>query len=141
VAHVGARAHVSVEQPVPLGTAGAVGQLRPWIAGRDLLITNGDVWYDAPIGVPAFVAGWDGARPRLLVVEDEARADFEGRWRFAGLSLLPWSVAQTLEAEPSGLYEVVWSRQDVDLVPTAAGFVDCGTPADLAAARQRAAKT
>ena len=34
VAHVGDRAHVSVEAPVALGTAGAVGALRGWLGAR-----------------------------------------------------------------------------------------------------------
>ena len=135
VAHVAGRAHVSIEEPEALGTAGAVGRLLDWLAGRDVLITNGDVWFDGPVDVPGFVAGWDGARPRLLVVDDRRRADFDDRWRFAGLSLLPWSVAETLSPTPSGLYEVVWSRMPVELVPTAVGYVDCGTPEELDRAR------
>jgi len=134
-AHVAGRVHVSVEEPEALGTAGAVGRLVDWLAGRDVLITNGDVWFDGPVDVRGFVDGWDRTRPRLLVVDDRRRADFDERWRFAGLSLLPWSVAQTLTAAPSGLYEVVWSRMPVELVPTAAGYVDCGTPEDLDRAR------
>src|SRR5437764_2852357 len=42
VAAVGDRAHVSIEMPVALGTAGAVGALREWLAGRDVLIANSD---------------------------------------------------------------------------------------------------
>ena len=139
VAAVGDRAHVSVEEPEALGTAGAVGQLRDWLAGRDVLIANADAWYDGAVDVRGFVGGWDGARPRLLVVPDADRADFEGKWRFAGLSLLPGSMAQQLEPVPSGLYELVWSKTDVDLVPTDAAFIDCGTAADLTKARTLAA--
>jgi NDP-sugar pyrophosphorylase family protein len=138
VAHVAGRVHVSVEEPDALGTAGAVGALRDWLDGRDVLITNGDVWYDGAVDVTAFVAGWDGLVPRLLVVEDAARADFDGRWRFAGLSLLPGSIARTLRPEPSGLYEVVWSKGGIQLEPSTVTFVDCGTPADLARARRLA---
>lgn len=134
-AHVGDRAHLSVEQPEALGTAGAVGQVRDWLADRDLLITNGDAWYDAAPDLSLFVETWDRERPRLLVVHDEGRVDFEGRWRFAGASLLPWSLAATLEPVLSGLYEAVWSKGPVDLVPTDVTFVDCGTPEDLALAR------
>jgi MurNAc alpha-1-phosphate uridylyltransferase len=137
-AHVGGRAFVSVERPEALGTAGAVGQLRDWLDGRDALITNGDVWYGDTLDVQAFVSRWDGVRARLLVVEDVARPDFDDRWRFAGLSLLPWEVARTLEPVPSGLYEVVWSRMPIDLVPTDVTYVDCGTPEDLDQARSLA---
>jgi N-acetyl-alpha-D-muramate 1-phosphate uridylyltransferase len=137
-AHVRDRVHVSVEQPEALGTAGAVGKLREWLAGRDVLITNGDAWYDpAPHLVP-FVDGWDRVRPRLLVVPDPSRPDFEGGWRFAGVSLLPGSAAAGLPPVPSGLYEAVWSRGEVDLVPTTATFIDCGTPEDLELARSLA---
>lgn len=140
VAHVGERVHLSVEHPHALGTAGAVGQVRDWLSGRDLLIANGDAYYDPEPELASFVADWDRHRPRLLVVRDEARADFEGEWRFAGVSLLPWSIASELEAVPSGLYEVVWSQVPVDLVPTSAGLIDCGTPDDLALARSLAAQ-
>ena len=139
VAHVGGRAHVSVEEPEALGTAGAIGQLAGWLDGRDVLIANGDVWFDGSVDVAGFVAGWDRRRPRLLVVADPDRPDFEDRWRFAGLSLLPSAVAATLNPTPSGLYEVVWSRVEVDLVPTDATYVDCGTPEDLERARRLAA--
>lgn len=139
-AHVAGRAHVSREAPEALGTAGAVGLLRGWVAGRDLLVTNADAWCDPQPDLRALVEGWDGARPRLLVVEDPAHADFDGRWRFAGTSLLPWPLAAALEPVPSGLYEAVWSRVPIDLVPVELAFVDCGTPDDLALARSLAGR-
>jgi hypothetical protein len=136
VAHVAGRAHVSVESPEALGTAGAVGQLREWVAGRDLVVTNSDAWYG---GTPDLTELLGSRRTaRLLVVEDRERPDFEGRWRFAGTSLLPWSLAQALEPVPSGLYELVWSKAPVELVPTTVPFVDCGTAKDLDAARRLA---
>ena len=138
VAHVAGRVHVSVEQPEVLGTAGAVGQLQDWLGGRDLLITNGDAFYAPAADLGELVADWDGERPRLLVVRDEQRADFDGGWRFAGASLLPGPLAAALAPEPSGLYEAVWSRGPIDLVPTASVFVDCGTPEDLELARSMA---
>jgi N-acetyl-alpha-D-muramate 1-phosphate uridylyltransferase len=136
---VDARVHLSIEEPAALGTAGAIGNVRDWLAGRDVLVVNADCWYDEPPDVRLFVSEWTGDRPRLLVVADAGRADFEGRWRFAGMSLLPGTVAQGLEATPSGLYEVAWSGADLDLVSTAVTFVDCGTPDDLARARALAA--
>jgi len=139
-AAVDGRATVSIEQPEALGTAGAVGKLREWLAGRDVLIVNSDCWYDGELDVAGFVDEWDGEHPRLLVVDDTRRPDFDGRWRFAGLSLLPAAIAQTLEPVASGLYEVVWSRTTVDLVPTDATFIDCGTAADLAQARRLSAR-
>lgn len=137
-AYVDGRVHVSVEQPVALGTAGAVGAIREWLADRDLLIANGDVWWSGDADLRAFVDERDRSRPRLLVVADAERPDFEGKWRFAGVSLLPGEVARSLEPVPSGLYELVWSRMAIDLVPAGIAFVDCGTPEDLALARRLA---
>jgi N-acetyl-alpha-D-muramate 1-phosphate uridylyltransferase len=139
VTAVAGRVHVSVEAPEALGTAGAIGNLADWLAGRDVLIVNGDVWLDPPVDLAPFLAGWDRARPRLLVVEDLERPDFDGRLRFVGVSLLPWAIARTLRAEPSGLYEVVWRDTPLDLIEIPARFIDCGTPERLALARSLAA--
>jgi CTP:molybdopterin cytidylyltransferase MocA len=128
VAHVGDRAHVSVErEPEGLGTAGALGRLKPWLDGRDVLVLNGDAW--RPGGLSTFFDTWDGERVRLLVVRDEERGDF-GPWRFAGASLNPWRLVRELAAEPSGLYEAVWRGNDPDLVAWDGAFVDCGTVRD-----------
>jgi hypothetical protein len=134
VAWAGDRLHVSVETPQVLGTAGAVANLRPWLDGRDVLIANGDAFFAGAVDLTGFVAEWDRSRPRLLVVEDPRRADFAGRWRFAGISLLPAHLASGLPVEPAGLYEAVWSRCEVDLVATIVEYVDCGTPASYLAA-------
>src|SRR5580765_1888454 len=56
--YVGDRAQLSFEQPVALGTAGALGALRPWIDGRPVLLTNTDAYL--PAGLTELVAGWDG---------------------------------------------------------------------------------
>ena len=131
VAWAGDRMHVSVEQPVPLGTAGAVAGVSPWLDGRDVLVANGDAFFHGPVDLRGFVAGWDRERPRLVVVPADGRQpDFPGNWLFAGISLLPARFVPALRAEPSGLYEEVWSRTDVDLVPVRATYVDCGTPRD-----------
>jgi NDP-sugar pyrophosphorylase family protein len=127
-AHVGDRAHLSVEtHPGGLGTAGALGQLKPWLDGRDVLVLNGDAW--RPGGLSKFFDTWDGERVRLLVVRDEERGDF-GPWRFAGASLNPWRLVRGLNAEPSGLYEAVWRQADPELVEWHGPFVDCGTVRD-----------
>jgi hypothetical protein len=136
--YLGSRVHVSVEAAQPLGTAGAVGALREWIAGRDVLIANSDAWYQPEPDLVGFAGGWDRQRPRLLVVADDHRPDFNGRWRFAGMSLLPGGLAAALEPVPSGLFEVVWSTRPLDLVPTRVTFIDCGTPAELERARSLA---
>lgn len=131
IAVVDDRAHLSVEQPAALGTAGAIGQLRPWLAGRPALVANADAYLADDCG--ALLAGWDGDRVRLLVVGDDHRGDF-GPWRFAGLSLLPASDIARLDAQPAGLYERVWraalAEGRCDLIPYTGTFFDCGTPAD-----------
>lgn len=127
--------HLSFEHPEALGTAGALGQLREWIAGRDVLIANADAWRDGDLA--PLVDGWDGERTRLLVVHDPERGDF-GPWRYAGAALMPWTELCDLAPEPSGLYEVSWSRLEaeggLDLVTHDGRFIDCGTPADYLAA-------
>lgn len=136
VAHLDGRVHVSVEEPVALGTAGAIGALRNWIDGRDVLVCNADSVAFAPLD--ALVDGWDGMRPRLLVTPEPRRADFRGLWRFAGASLLPGVIANALEPRPSGLYEMCWrereSAGELELVPATSAVIDCGTPADYLAA-------
>src|ERR671916_1379534 len=48
--HVAGRASVSVEEPVALGTAGAVAHLRPWLDGRPALVVNADAWAPGDLG-------------------------------------------------------------------------------------------
>lgn len=132
---VGGRAHVSHE-PFDLGTAGALGYLRPWLDGEDVLVLNGDAY--RPGSLRGFVEGWDGERVRLLVVRDEERGDF-GPWRFAGASLHPWPVVRDVPAETNGLYELVWRHQDdLDLAPWEGAFVDCGNVTDYLRANMHA---
>jgi N-acetyl-alpha-D-muramate 1-phosphate uridylyltransferase len=140
VAAVGGRAHLSVEQPEALGTAGAVAALRDWAAGRHVLVCNADA-YLADSDTTPLLAGWSGERPRLLVIRDPARGDF-GEWRFAGMSLLPAAAAARLEPVPTGLYEVVWraarAAAQLELTPFGDVFIDCGTPSDYLAANLHA---
>ena len=44
--HLRGRAHLSNEEGDALGTAGALGKLRDWIAGRAVLVANADSWHD-----------------------------------------------------------------------------------------------
>ena len=132
--------HVSHEQPVALGTAGALGRLRPWIDGDPVLVTNADAWSPPQQVRPvldAFVGGWDGQRVRLLAVRSPGGGDF-GDLRYVGTALLPWWSVRDLPAAPAGLYEVSWrtlhEQGQVELVETEVVAVDCGTPADLARA-------
>jgi N-acetyl-alpha-D-muramate 1-phosphate uridylyltransferase len=126
-AHLGDRVHISVEEGEALGTAGALGLLRPWIDGRGVLVLNGDTW--APGDLSAVVADWDRARVRVLVAgEDHLRPES----RIAG-SLMPWSEVSRLAAEPTGLWEVSWrdrlAEGAVEVVRWDGPWVDCGTPA------------
>jgi hypothetical protein len=140
VAAVGERAHLQVEQPRPLGTAGALGRLRGWLAGRDVLLTNADAY--TPRGLVELVAGWDGERCRLLATPARPgeRADFAADGagvRYVGSCLLPWAAVRRLAPEPSGLYEVLWRDlppAELELVVTDAPVIDCGRPADYLAA-------
>jgi hypothetical protein len=85
------------------------------------------------------VDGWDRRRPRLVVVDDPERPDFDGRWRFAGVSLLSHADARRLRPVPSGLYEAVWRDAQPDLVPIDVPFIDCGTLDELERAHALAA--
>ena len=137
-AHLGGRVHLSMEEPEALGTAGALGQLRDWIDGRPALVTNADAWLPDSFDAAGFVEGWEGNGVRLLVVPDEGRPDFEDRWRYAGVALMPWSEVAPLAPVPSGLYELSWARAEaegrLDLTVHDGPFFDCGTPADYLAA-------
>ena len=141
VEHVGGRARLSVEERL-LGTAGAIGRLRGWIAGRDVAVTNADAWL-WPNPFPEMVAAWTGTTVRLSVVRDPGRADFEGGLRYSGCCLLPAAVAAELPDDPAGLFEVCWrpriGSDQLELVEHPGRFFDCGTPAELAEARAAAA--
>lgn len=131
-AHLDGRVHVSIEEPEALGTAGALGLLRPWIAGRAVLLLNADTW--VPGSLDRLVAEWDGERVRLsLAGEDSLRADSR-----LVAALLPWDAVAALRAEPSGLYEVSWKRLAaegrIDAVAWSGPWHDCGTPARYLAA-------
>ncbi|MFL6205328.1 MAG: NDP-sugar synthase [Acidimicrobiales bacterium] len=134
--HLAGDVHRSIEEGEALGTAGALGRLRPWIAGRGTLVVNADAW--CPGSLADFAAGWDGERVRILVPgADELRPDSA----IAG-ALMPWTEVDRLEPEPSGLYEASW-RQAVDegrleVVRHDGPFVDCGTPRDYLEANLRA---
>ncbi len=120
--------HLSIEEPVALGTAGAVGRLRPWIAGRAVAVVNADAWCPDPLD--PLLAGWDGTHVRLLLAGADALSP---RVAVAGC-LLPWGAVSELSDEPSGLYEVCWKpwadRNAVEVIRHDGPFVDCGTPAD-----------
>jgi MurNAc alpha-1-phosphate uridylyltransferase len=122
--------YLSIEEPEPVGTAGALGRLRPWIAGRAVLVQNADTWSTASLA--PFVEGWDGERIRLLVVADPTGGARFGPGMGLVASLLPWSQVAALEAVPSGLFETMWAPAHaagmVEVVAYPGSFVDCGTP-------------
>jgi NDP-sugar pyrophosphorylase family protein len=129
-AHLGHRVHRSVEPQPGLGTAGALGLLRPWIDGRPTLVLNADAWCPGPLD--HLVAGWDGERIRLLVVGNDT---FGPRSLVAG-ALMPWGDVAPLVPEPSGLYERSWraAAERIEVVRHDGPFIDCGTPARYLAA-------
>jgi NDP-sugar pyrophosphorylase family protein len=128
--------HISVEEREALGTAGALGFLRPWIDGAGTLVVNADTW--CPGSLSDFVTGWDGERVRLLIL---GGGRLEPTSRVAA-ALLPWSEVADLEPVPAGLYEASWRASDaagrVEVVGHDGPFVDCGTPAQYLEANLRA---
>jgi MurNAc alpha-1-phosphate uridylyltransferase len=131
-AHLDGRVHLSIEEGEALGTAGALGLLRPWIAGRGVLVLNADTW--APGDLAPFVAGWDRERVRILVVGDDHLGPTS---RIAG-TCMPWAEVSRLAPEPTGLWEVSWrwrlAEGRVEVVRWDGPCVDCGTPAQYLAA-------
>jgi MurNAc alpha-1-phosphate uridylyltransferase len=130
--HLADDVHRSVEEDEALGTAGALGHLRPWIDGRATLVVNADAW--CPGSLAPFADGWDGERIRILVPGDD---ELTPESAIAG-ALMPWSDVQALEPEPSGLYERSWRAAAgagrVEVVRHDGPFVDCGTPQQYLAA-------
>jgi MurNAc alpha-1-phosphate uridylyltransferase len=125
-AHLARRVHVSVEDRVALGTAGALGHLREWIDGRATVVVNGDAW--CPDGLHRLVDGWGGDAIRLLLAGDD---ELVATSKIAG-ALLPWTDVAVLAPEPSGLYEAMWrdaaAAGRIEVVRHDGPFVDCGTP-------------
>lgn len=131
-AAVAGRAHLSIEAPEALGTAGAVAHLRPWLDGRPVLVVNGDSWSTIDLG--PLVEGWDGERVRVLVVGPPRLEDGVA---ILG-SLLPPSIVAGLPHRPAGLYEACWrplrDLGRLEVVGGAGPFVACDRPRDYLAA-------
>jgi NDP-sugar pyrophosphorylase family protein len=134
-AHVAGRAFVSVEEPVALGTAGALAQLRPWLDGRPVLVVNGDAW--APGDLRPLVEGWDGERVRVLVASDPA-VPLGPATRVLGSLLSHREVLSIPDEGISGLTTVCWgpaaAAGRLEQVGGPRAFVDCGRPRDYLAA-------
>ena len=130
--HLADDVHRSVEEEEALGTAGALGKLRPWIDGRATLVVNADAW--CPGSLLPFAEGWDGERIRILVPGGDVLTPESA---IAG-ALMPWPDVAALEAVPSGLYERSWrdaaDAGRVEVVRHDGPFVDCGTPHQYLAA-------
>jgi MurNAc alpha-1-phosphate uridylyltransferase len=132
LAHLAGRAHVSVEAPVALGTAGGVANLRGWLDGRAALVVNGDTW--STIDLAPLIADWDGTTVRVLVVG--------GPGLVAGVgvlgSLLPAAAIGRLPSGPAGLYESCWqpllAAGRLEVVEATGPFVPCDRPRDYLAA-------
>lgn len=122
---------LSIEHEL-LGTAGGVANVAAWVGDDDLLVINSDALLIGDIG--PFVSGWDRRTVRLLVTPDPRRPDFEGIWRFAGVSLMPNRAVQALARGFSDLYRVAWlpaqRAGSLELVPFTGWHLDCGTLAD-----------
>jgi ADP-glucose pyrophosphorylase len=149
VAHVGDRAHLSVEPDGPIGTSGGVARLRPWIDGRAVLAGNADAYLHDPARDPgkdiaALLDGWSGDTVRMLTKPcfPGDTGGFSGR-RFAGFSLIPWRYAKDLAEESSDLVRTVWrpaeAAGDLELIGYEGFYLDTGTAADYLAANLHAA--
>ena len=122
---------LSIENDL-LGTAGGVANVAPWLGDDDLLVINSDALLIGDL--TPFVVGWGRETTRLLVTPDTRRPDFEGMWRFAGVSLMPNHAVRGLAAGFSDLYRVAWLPAQraglLELVPFGGWHLDCGTLAD-----------
>ena len=149
VAHVGDRAHLSVEPDGPLGTSGGLGRLRAWINGRGALVGNADAYLADPLREPgkdiaALLEGWSGETVRLLTrpLPPGSTGGFSGQ-RFAGFSLLPWRYLRDLTDQPGDLVRTTWrpaeAARELELITYDGLYIDTGTPADYLKANLHAA--
>jgi mannose-1-phosphate guanylyltransferase len=150
---------VTLREPKPLGTGGALAACRPEIRSDPVLVMNSDTFVDVDLG--AFVAHWaaagaaaglvaaqveDGARyGRLELTADGRIARFTEKdpqasgpaWINAGIYLLRQHLVDGLPAPPSSLERDLLERLPAGSVlafPTTGRFIDIGTPESLAAA-------
>jgi NDP-sugar pyrophosphorylase family protein len=134
-AHLRGRVHLSIEEPEALGTAGALGRLREWIAGRPALVVNVDAWHR--LDLAAFARDWDEERVRLLTVD---RSFGPGARVVA--TLMPWAGVAALQPHVSSLYERCWRPASesgrLEVVSADGVFFDCGTPAGYLGANMAA---
>ena len=137
--HIEGRVHISLEAGDRLETAGALGHMRQWIAGRHVLVHNADSFLDDDLAL--LLDGWSGERPRLLVRRESEPSDF-GDLKFLGVSLVPGDVAAAMPDRVAGLYALVWKPAfdagALETVEVRGPAYDCGTPSDYLAANLHA---
>jgi NDP-sugar pyrophosphorylase family protein len=148
VAHVGGRAFVGVEPDEPWGTSGGLARLRDWIDGRGVLAANADAYLSSASRAPGpdiagMLDGWDGGTVRILGVPAETGRGEFGPYRFAGFSLLPWTVVRDLPVERADLVRTAWRPAEragrLEVVPYDGTYLDTGTPETYLAANLHAA--
>jgi NDP-sugar pyrophosphorylase family protein len=147
IEHVGGRAFVAVEPGDPWGTSGGIARVRDWVDGRGVLVGNADAYLAdsaRPPGddIAALLDGWDGATVRILGVP--GGREF-GSHRFAGFSLLPWSIVRDLPVERGELVRTAWRPAEraglLEVVEYRGTYIDTGTPGTYLAANLHAAAT
>lgn len=129
--HVGDRVHLSVEKEL-LGSAGSVGHLRDWVAGRPVLVMNADAYFSGDVELSALLDGWDGDRLRMLGQRHVGVAGEFGAYDFAGMSLLPAATAAALPPDHGDLVRLAWRPAEaegtLDVISLHGLYLDCGTP-------------
>jgi N-acetyl-alpha-D-muramate 1-phosphate uridylyltransferase len=129
---VDGRWHLSVESEL-LGSAGALGQLKPWIDGRDVIVVNADAIHNMSLAALADQSGL------VFLSADPPDTVFHSRLPVIGCRI-PWAMVRDLSATPHGLYERLWrpaaERGEVKVIGTRSPFFDCGTPERYLAAHQ-----
>jgi NDP-sugar pyrophosphorylase family protein len=131
VEHVGDRAHLSVEEEL-LGSAGSVGTLHDWAAGRPVLVLNADAYFSGDVRLTALLDGWDGRTLRMLGQRHVGGDGEFGAYDFAGMSLLPAATAAALPADRGDLVRLAWRPAEaagtLDVISLHGLYLDCGTP-------------
>jgi NDP-sugar pyrophosphorylase family protein len=122
--------------------------LRDWIDGRGVLVGNADAYLSADDLAPgpdiaAMLDGWDADSVRLLGVPAGDRPDEFSGYRFAGFSLLPWTIVRDLPVERGELVRTAWRPAEragrLSVVEYPGTYLDTGTPETYLAANLHAA--
>jgi GTP:adenosylcobinamide-phosphate guanylyltransferase len=131
VEHVGDRAHLSVEREL-LGSAGSIGRLHSWVAGRPVLVLNADAYFSGDVQLKELIEGWSGDRLRMLGQHHVGGPGEFGAFDFAGMSLIPARSAAALPAERDDIVHAIWRPAQaagrLDIVSLHGLYLDCGTP-------------